>query len=705
MHTTWTPEISTRPEATPERGARAVRSVAAFPDQRASESRAPARLISEALATLPTGASLDITFRGCGDPGGLRSTVGLCAAIEAGRAERLIDHLAMMIAPGARFAAAASPLQSLAYSRSVTPCAFDLGNSDRAPIHAVAEPATSFSMPAVAAPVNWHFDLEAALKVLATHPGAELRLRVCAVPIDARVRRGLDLLKQRLGVLAARGAGQEEARESLWSLAIALLAEDHCLSIRVELGFVDSPDELVLDLVSLALFGVRADRCVLRDDQLDLRHLWPARGELPPLLPLLNSRLPITSGGAGQRGEVLPGELVLGLNSGDAPVRLTGSDRARHLYVVGGTGAGKSTLLLNLMAQDMRNGEGMILFDPHGDLADDVRALVPAERQGDLLFADAAEPNGGFGLNMLAGYGPDAEQRRNYTANSLIQLFSRVLYDGVPEAFGPMFEIYFRNALLLLLEARGDDASLLDFDAIFQDPGLRGRLVSQCRDRKVVEFWTGLVANVTHDEISLNNIAPYITCKLAQVTGNPTMRRLLCRQEGNIDLRQAMDAGHIVILKAPSGLIGRSDVELLAAVTVSQIAGAAMSRANVDRASRRPCRVYIDEFQNCAGPALSSLLAEARKFGISLVLANQSLSQVDGGRHRPATGDAALANAANLVAFRVGAPDAARLAPWFAPDISGHELCRLPDFHAAVRCLDQGMPTEPQILRMAPPPS
>ena len=705
MHTTWTPEISTRPEATPERGARAVRSVAAFPDQRVSESRAPARLIAEALATLPTGASLDITFRGCGDPGGLRATVGLCAEIETGRAERLVDHLAMMIAPGARLATAISSQRPPAHIRPVHPCAVTLDTGETAKIHLIRGPSSEQLMPAVAASRHWRFDLEAALRALGAHSGAELRLRVAAVPVDARMRRGLDQLKQRLGLLAARGAGQEETRENLWSLANALLAEDHCLSIRVELSFVDSPDELALDLVSLALFGVRADRCVLPEGQLDLRHLWPARGELPPLLPSLNSRLPINSGGAGQRGEALPAELVLGLNSGDALVRLTGSDRARHLYVVGGTGAGKSTLLLNLMAQDICNGEGMILFDPHGDLADDVRALVPAERRQDLVFADAADPDGGFGLNMLAGYGPDAEQRRNYTANSLIQLFSRVLYDGLPEAFGPMFEIYFRNALLLLLEARGGDASLLDFDAIFQDPGLRGRLVSQCRDRKVVEFWTSLVANVTHDEITLNNIAPYITCKLAQVTGNPTMRRLLCRQEGNIDLRQAMDAGRIVILKAPSGLIGRSDVELLAAVTVSQIAGAAMSRADVSRASRRPCRVYIDEFQNCAGPALSSLLAEARKFGISLVLANQSLSQVDGGRHRPATGDAALANAANLVAFRVGAPDAARLAPWFAPDISGQELCRLPDFHAAVRCLDQGRPTEPQILRMAPPPS
>jgi hypothetical protein len=137
---------------------------------------------------------------------------------------------------------------------------------------------------------------------------------------------------------------------------------------------------------------------------------------------------------------------------------------------------------------------------------------------------------------------------------------------------------------------------------------------------------------------------------------------------------------------------------------VMTIAQAGMARAALPRNERRPVRLYIDEFQTCAGDGLADILAEARKFGLSLVLANQSLGQVDGIGHKPGTGAAALANAANLIAFRVGAPDAARLGPWFAPDLPWTELCRLRDFHAAVRVLDDGRPAPAHVIRMEPPP-
>jgi hypothetical protein len=683
------------------------RAVVGFPSADLTDGKR-ASMIGEVLGALPAGQSIVFSYTLGPADAVLRAGVELFAAEAATDlptlSERAFEQVLALALPGARFEPMA-PQACLRHVRDIRPLALDLTTPPRnfkdEPVRLSAAPDTDMDVPLAPRLAARAFNLSAALEVLASVPLGELRVSVSAFKIDARLQRGLNRLGERLAARAHR-FGDEPALHGLLGFTSDLLKSDTGIRIAASAAFGEAPDPLTLDLLAIALFGTRASHKPA-GDAIDLTTAWPCGWSLPRLMPTaveanLSRGLPPSKGRAGV------GSLVIGQSIAGRPIELTGRDRARHIYVVGATGSGKSTLLLNLMAQDFRAGECVILIDPHGDLADDARALMPESRSKELVFANAADADGDFALNILIGQGGDPAVQRNYVANALIRIFARVLYAGIPEAFGPMFELYFRNALLLLMEAEGANASLLDFESVFHDDDFRRRLLERCTDPKVLEFWNKIAAKVTHDEISLPNIAPYITCKLAQFTGNPLLRRILCGRGPGLDLSSAMRQGRIIIIKAPKGLLGQSDTELLCALIVMAIAQAGMARAALPRNERRPVRLYIDEFQTCAGDGLADILAEARKFGLSLVLANQSLGQVDGIGHKPGTGAAALANAANLIAFRVGAPDAARLGPWFAPDLPWTELCRLRDFHAAVRVLDDGRPAPAHVIRMEPPP-
>ena len=681
------------------------RALAGFPaGPSASSHPAAPDFAGRAFELLPAGASLVLAFRwrASGDP--LGCVVRLEPAEGETMAEETLDQILGFAFPSARFDLAAPAAgRPLAQRRDIRPACVPLAPAAaRGP--RLVGPAAGGE--AVLAPASGERSVAIGRALLVLRPcaPAELELRIAPWRLDGRARRGLERLRERIAALrGSPGAVSEQTLDDLSRFAAELLASGRGVAIEASAAFAAEPGALTLDLISQALFGrpQSAQIEALRSRRLGIHR--PAGWSIPPLLPCATEITPagperISTAGASEAGGLRLGETAAG-----APVVLKARDRARHLYVIGATGTGKSSLLLNLLAQDMAAGEGVILIDPHGDLADDAAALVPPERRRELIFADAADADGRFRLDLLAGHGGDPAMERNRVANALIRVLTDVLYAGVPEAFGPMFEIYFRNALLLLMEAGGAEATILDFERVFFDDDFRRSLVARCADRKVREFWARLVPQVSHDEIALNNIAPYIVCKLAQFTGNATMRRILCGPAAPLDFGRIMDEGGILILKAAKGVLGTLDCQLLCALGVIQIAGAAMARAGRERGRRRPARLYFDEFQTCPGVGLSELLAESRKFGLSLVLANQALGQIDGGSRRPDIAQAALANAANLVAFRVGAPDARRLGPWFEPEVEWPALCRQSDFHATARLLQDGRPSPAMTLR-APPP-
>jgi len=551
------------------------------------------------------------------------------------------------------------------------------------------------------------FDLTAALAVLKTYNPSELVMRVSPVALDARDLRAVQsaIAGQMAAAMARRtvpGHG-----EALLPFLQALQGSGRGVLIETFIRLAATQDnQAALDLLSLALFGASSDPDEPTQERADFRCMWPVGWELPQLLPTdsearaLADKVPISTRRGRSRAQ---GTIFLGRASTGERIDLSPRDRARHVYVIGATGTGKSTLLLNLIRQDMMAGEGVIVIDPHGDLADAARHLVPDQRYAQLTWADLSDPDSRIGLNILQGQGRAAELDRNYVCNQLITLFRRVLYQGVPEAFGPMWESYFRNGLMLLMDGGGPQASLMDFERVFYDKMFRSGLIKRCSDAKVREFWLEVAEKATDEEIRLENIAPYIVSKLTQLTGNPLVRRFIGAGSVPLDLRRIMDRGEIALIKFARGLVGDYDAMLIASLIAIRLGQASMGRASLPAEARRPVRVYIDEFQLCACDALHDMLAETRKYGVSLTLANQSLSQVDGRRDRSDAGHAVLANVANIVALRLGAPDAAKLAPWFAPDVEWPEICRLPDFQGVVRALDNGRPVPARMMRLDPP--
>jgi hypothetical protein len=691
-----------------ERIVEVVRGIVVLP----SDLEAAASRFSEALTALfvqPDFASLSIRAY-CpsrGEP--LQFYVGQCSnASQSGRdhdeiASRRIETLLAYLWPDAVFLAVNSTVPELPVSIAIRPAVQAPKRKDRpGPRLYPAQPATDSII--VERISQRNFDVLTALNTLAQQAPSELVLSISPFILDAHILRDLEVLELRQRATRLAGHEQSNPADNIPDFINALREAGIGVQIDVTVRLAQDPDPVVADLVCLALYGAPMDRG--SSTGLDLRSVWALGAPLPRLLPSpLQSRKiadrarPIMQPPLRGRGSVRLGRL-----SGSHDLVLSARDRARHLYCLGSTGTGKSTLLLNMLRQDICAGEGVILIDPHGDLADATRELVPAVRRQDLVWSDMSDPESVLGLNILEGQGAIPELERNYICNQLISLFKNVLYRDVPEAFGPMFETYFRNGLMLLMSGGGSDVTLMDFERVFHDGTYRNHLIANCPDQKVREFWKDVAEKASYSEITLENVTPYIVCKLTQLTGNPLVRRVIDVRQSHLDLRSAMDNGRVVLIKLAKGLIGDYDTSLIATLLSIRIAQIGMARAAIPPERRRAVRLYIDEFQNCAGEVLASMLAESRKYGISLTLANQSLSQIDGrGTHNNA-GEAALANAANLVVCRVGAPDADRLAPWFEPDLLRQELCRLPDFHAAVRVLDQGRPAPVGIVRLPDPP-
>lgn len=436
-------------------------------------------------------------------------------------------------------------------------------------------------------------------------------------------------------------------------------------------------------------------------EALDLRGANP--GALLPLYPYPSPRMVAALGfpSTAPRPPRFPagGGIRIGQTDDGLAVHLAAPDRARHTYVIGATGTGKSTLLLNMIRQDMAAGDGVVVIDPHGDLFADARRLVPAGRVSDLVLVDFADFDHPVAINLLEVRGPHPEIQQNFICNELIRIFSRVLYRGVPEAFGPVFETYFRNALLLLMQGGGNTVTLVDVERVFADDAFREELLAKCAGRPVAAFWQGIAGKVTQNvDHSLKNMAPYIVSKLTQFTSNALIRPIICNPESSLDFRRLMDERRIVLVNLAKGLLGEYDSALLGMLLLGKVYLAAMGRANLARGDRQPVSLFIDEFQNLATDSLGAMMSEGRKFGLCMTLANQTLSQIDGRNAVVNLAGPILANAANLVVFRVGVPDAEMLSCWTRPTVSTEMLAQLPDYHAVARILHKGRPLPPFVF-------
>jgi type IV secretory pathway TraG/TraD family ATPase VirD4 len=372
-------------------------------------------------------------------------------------------------------------------------------------------------------------------------------------------------------------------------------------------------------------------------------------------------------------------QLFIGARISGEFVMLDPEERRRHLYIIGQTGTGKSTLLLNLIAQDLRAGEGLALLDPHGDLAQAVLDHVPRSRTNDLVYIDPYDQERPIGLNPLARVPHDLKP---IVADGIVSAFRHVW----PDSWGPRLDYILTNSVRALLDVPG--ATLLMLPRLLSDENFRTQIVDHhVTDPMVRSFWINEYAGYT-DSFRSEAISP-IQNKIGKALMVPMLRNMLAQPKSTITLRRLMDEGAIVICNLSKGKLGESTAHLLGALLVTMIAQAALSRADAPAADRRVFHLYADEFQSFATESFSLILSEARKYGLTLTLAHQYLEQVPDWLRASVFG-----NAGSFVACRVGAADAPMVAEQIG--LGGADaLLDLSNFEAWARLLRDGVPSSP----------
>ncbi len=369
------------------------------------------------------------------------------------------------------------------------------------------------------------------------------------------------------------------------------------------------------------------------------------------------------------------------------PFGIRQTDRRAHMYLLGKTGTGKSTLLETLMLDDIRKGKGMALLDPHGDLVQRVRALIPDERQADVIDFDLTRADQPFGFNPLANVAVD---KRPLACSGLIQVFKHLWNDS----WGPRLEHILRNCLLALLDY--PTADLSDISKILSDKGFRNKVLTFVQNDKVKEFWTDEYDKYP-ERFRVEAISP-IQNKVGAFLSHPLLRKILTDPSEKLSLRRIMDSGKILLVNLAKGSIGEDTANLLGSLLISRFDLAALSRADIQERERRDFTLYLDEFHNFTTQSLIFMLSELRKYRLSLVLAQQYLTQIE----LPIR-DAILGNIGTIVVFRIGANDADTLAMEFAPEVKISDFTNLPNYHVYLKLMIDGKVSQPFSAVTLPP--
>ncbi len=375
--------------------------------------------------------------------------------------------------------------------------------------------------------------------------------------------------------------------------------------------------------------------------------------------------------------------IILGDNvyrSVTTPIRIKTDDRRRHFYILGKSGTGKSVLMSNMIIQDIKNGEGVCLIDPHGDLVDAVLEHVPQERFGDVILFDPGDTERPIALNMLEFSNPE---QKTFVINEMINIFDK-LYD-LKATGGPMFEQYMRNAMLLMMEDPDSGSTLLEVPKVLADASFRKYKLSKCLNPVVKDFWEK-EAEKAGGEAALANMVPYITSKLTPFVSSDLLRPIIAQQHSSFNFREVMDQRQILLIKLSKGKIGDMSANLLGMIIVGKLLIAALSRVDLRQEERLDFYLYIDEFQNFITDSVAIILSEARKYKLCLIVANQYLGELVKGSNASIK-DAIFGNVGTFASFRIGPEDAEMVAKQFAPVFNEYDLVNIPKYNAYLKLL------------------
>jgi len=406
-------------------------------------------------------------------------------------------------------------------------------------------------------------------------------------------------------------------------------------------------------------------------------------------LPLKNTETPnilwLTAKSAPAPSDVPTEGLLLGENfyrGEKKEIRIKHQDRRRHTYIVGKSGVGKSHLINGMVLQDIHNGEGVCVIDPHGDLVDDIVSRIPAERAEDVIIFSPGDTKRPMALNLLE-YDDRFPEQKSFVINEMIGIFDK-LYD-LKSTGGPMFEQYMRNALLLIMEDPASGSTLMEVPKVLADEDFRRLKLSRCKNKTVADFWKN-EAEKAGGEAALANIVPYITSKLTSFISNDMMRPIIGQQKSSFNFRDIMDSQKILMVKLTKGIVGEMNAYLLGMIIVGKILMASLSRADMKGEDRKDFYLYIDEFQNFTTDSICQILSEARKYALNLIIAHQYIGQLSKNNNTEIK-DAVFGNVGTMMSFKVGSEDAEFLVKEFAPTFNEFDLVNVDKYTLFIKLL------------------
>lgn len=388
--------------------------------------------------------------------------------------------------------------------------------------------------------------------------------------------------------------------------------------------------------------------------------------------------------------------ILLGIKNNvdsEKPIRIDSDSLSRHLYIMGQTGTGKSTMLKTMILDCLKNNNGFTIIDPHGDLYDQILKLIPKSKKGKVNILDISDPENSIKINPLE-YDDSKPQSKSLAINEILRAFS-TLYD-MELVGGPAFESYFKNALLLIMDEKVREeignSTLSDVTNVFLDDDFRKERLKICANKSVTLFFKNAEART--GDVGFANIANYVTSKLTRFVEDYYLAPILTSQKNNINFRKLIDDGNILLVKMDKGLIGSDNASLLGQLLLSKLFLAGMSRSNICIEDRIPHFVFIDEFHNFIKSDVSTALSEVRKYGLKLILANQTMGQLD-----ETFIQSLLGNVGSLIFFRPGIFDYDKIKYYLEPEFSREEILKLPNHNCVARLMIDNVPSDPFVFQ------
>lgn len=375
------------------------------------------------------------------------------------------------------------------------------------------------------------------------------------------------------------------------------------------------------------------------------------------------------------------------------PIRLSTNDRRRHLYMIGQTGTGKSKFLENLAYQDMMDGKGFAFIDPHGDSAEILMGAVPKERVEDIIYFNPADMDNPIGLNMFEYNSPD---QKDFLVQEAINMLYGLYDPGHTGIVGPRLEHIFRNAALLLM-SDPEGGTFVDIPKLLVDAEFMKSKLKYVTDPTVLEFWTKEWP-ASQKSSEAGELVSWVASKFGPFISNDAMRNIIGQTKSGFNLRDIMDNKKILIVNLSKGKMGELNSKLLGIIFVMKFQAAAMSRADIPEDQREDFSLYVDEFQNFMTESFESILSEARKYHLSLIMANQFMTQLT-----DKIREAIIGNVGTVVSGRIGITDAEMLVKKFEPVFTTDDLAKMPNFQGITSVMINNTPSAPFSMSFTPP--